>query len=38
VNRRLSAVLPDCLIELEIGALVVVEDTRYRVRKLPIGR
>jgi hypothetical protein len=26
------------LIPLEAGALTLIEDTRYRVRKLPIGR
>ena len=38
VNQRLSAVLAERLAELESGALVLVEDTRYRVRKLPTGR
>lgn len=38
VNRRLSTVLAERLAELESGALVLVEDARYRVRKLPIGR
>ena len=38
VNQRLSIVLAERLAELESGALVLVEDTRYRVRKLPIGR
>ena|SRR5438093_194463 len=37
VNRCLSAVVPERLAELESGALILVEDTRYRVRKLPIG-
>lgn len=37
VNQRLSAVLAECSAELEAGALILVEDTRYRVRKLPIG-
>ena len=36
VNRRLSAVLRERFRELESGALVLVEDSRYRVRKLPI--
>jgi predicted nuclease of predicted toxin-antitoxin system len=38
VNRRLATVLAERLAELELGALILVEDTRYRVRKLPIGR
>ena len=38
VNRRLSIILAERLAELEAGALILVEDTRYRVRKLPIGR
>ena len=38
VNQRLSAVLAERLADLESGVLIVVEDTRYRVRKLPIGR
>lgn len=36
VNERLSSVLADRLTELESGALILVEDTRYRIRKLPI--
>lgn len=38
VNRRLAIVLAERFADLESGALVLVEDTRYRVRKLPIGR
>ena len=38
VNARLSTVLNEQLAELESGALILVEDTRYRVRKLPIRR
>lgn len=38
VNQRLSTVLTERLADLESGALILVEDTRYRVRKLPIGR
>ena len=38
VNQRLSAMLAERLADLESGALILVEDTRYRVRKLPIGR
>lgn len=38
VNQRLGAVVAECSAALESGALILVEDTRYRVRKLPIGR
>jgi predicted nuclease of predicted toxin-antitoxin system len=38
VNQRLAAVLAARRVDLEAGALILVEDTRYRVRKLPIGR
>lgn len=38
VNRRLAVVLNECAAVLEAGVLISVEDTRYRVRKLPIGR
>ncbi len=38
VNQRLSAVLAERAADLDSGALIFVEDTRYRVRKLPIGR
>jgi predicted nuclease of predicted toxin-antitoxin system len=38
VNRRLASVLSKCSSELETGALVLVEEDRYRLRKLPIGR
>jgi predicted nuclease of predicted toxin-antitoxin system len=38
VNRRLATVLAERLAELEAGALILVEDSSYRVRKLPIGR
>src|SRR5262249_40792460 len=38
VNERLSAVLAEQAAVLEAGALILIEDTRYRVRKLPIGR
>src|SRR2546425_2477684 len=37
VNRHLATVLAERLAELESGVLILVEDTRYRVRKLPIG-
>jgi len=38
VNRHLSVVLSERLDDLESGALILIEDTRYRVRRLPIGR
>ena len=38
VNQRIAVVVAECLQDLEAGALVLIEDTRYRVRKLPIGR
>jgi predicted nuclease of predicted toxin-antitoxin system len=38
VNRRLSTVLNEQVTALESGALILVQDTRYRVRKLPILR
>jgi predicted nuclease of predicted toxin-antitoxin system len=38
VNQRLDAVLKERSAGLESGALILVEDARYRVRKLPIGR
>jgi predicted nuclease of predicted toxin-antitoxin system len=36
VNPRLSAVLHEQREVLEAGALILVEDARYRVRRLPI--
>ena len=38
VNGRLAVVLAERLPDLEAGALILVEDTRYRMRKLPITR
>jgi len=38
VDRRLSTVLDERRAELESGALILIEDTQYRVRKLPIRR
>ena len=38
VNRRLSTVLSERRTEIESGALILVEDTQYRVRRLPIRR
>jgi predicted nuclease of predicted toxin-antitoxin system len=37
VNRRLATVINERRADLESGALILVEDARYRVRKLPIG-
>ena len=34
--RRLDAVLPNVLAHLERGAIVIIEDARYRVRLLPL--
>jgi predicted nuclease of predicted toxin-antitoxin system len=36
VNRRLDAVLSEQISALQSGALILVEDTRYRIRMLPI--
>ena len=38
VHRHLATVLSERRAELESGALILVEDTQYRVRRLPIGR
>lgn len=38
VNTRLSTVLTERSADLESGVLILVQDTRYRVRKLPIRR
>jgi predicted nuclease of predicted toxin-antitoxin system len=38
VNARLGPVLAERAVELETGALILVEDSRYRVRSLPIRR
>ena len=38
VNERLATVLRERTADLESGVLILVEDTRYRVRKLPIRR
>ncbi len=38
VNQRLAAVLAERAADLEAGALILVEDRRYRVRKLPFAR
>jgi predicted nuclease of predicted toxin-antitoxin system len=37
VNRHLAIVLAERVTELESGALILVEDARYRVRRLPFG-
>ena len=36
VNRRLAVVLSEQALALESGALILVEDARYRIRRLPI--
>jgi predicted nuclease of predicted toxin-antitoxin system len=36
VNQRLSAVLHEQREALDVGALILVEDSRYRMRRLPI--
>jgi predicted nuclease of predicted toxin-antitoxin system len=38
VNRRLAAVLAERFADLDAGALILVEDSRYRIRRLPISR
>jgi predicted nuclease of predicted toxin-antitoxin system len=37
VNQRLATVLSERAQELALGSLILVEDARYRLRKLPIG-
>lgn len=37
VIDRLTAVLADTMAALERGAVVIVEESRHRIRKLPIG-
>jgi predicted nuclease of predicted toxin-antitoxin system len=37
VRPRLFKILSECETDLNAGAVVVVEETRYRVRRLPIG-
>ncbi len=38
VNAKLASVLSQEPASLETGSLVLIEDVRYRIRKLPIGR
>jgi predicted nuclease of predicted toxin-antitoxin system len=38
VNEHLASVLADRLPDLEAGSLILVEDTRCRIRRLPFGR
>ena len=37
VIARLERALPDCMEALNAGAIIVVEDARHRVRRLPLG-
>ena len=37
VNSRLFTVLSECTENLKKGAIIIVEDHRYRVRNLPLG-
>ena len=36
VNGRLASVLGERLPELEAGSLILIEDARYRLRRLPL--
>jgi predicted nuclease of predicted toxin-antitoxin system len=36
VNSRLFRVIAECAAELASGAIIIVEDERFRVRRLPI--
>ena len=36
VNRRLHVILQETALDLEQGAIISVDETRYRVRRLPI--
>ena len=38
VIQRLASILETCRLALENGAVVVVEDSRHRIRQLPIGK
>ncbi len=35
--KRLSTVLQDCIPALQDGAVVIVEEARHRIRRLPVG-
>jgi predicted nuclease of predicted toxin-antitoxin system len=37
VTPKVQRVLEDCRADLEAGAIVIVEDTRYRLRRLPLA-
>ena len=36
VNPRLFRVIAECAVELASGAIIIIEDERFRVRQLPI--
>lgn len=38
VNPRIGSVIAERQLELESGALILIEDSRYRLRTLPIGK
>ncbi|MDP2054676.1 MAG: DUF5615 family PIN-like protein [Acidobacteriota bacterium] len=38
VNLQIASVIAERQLELEAGALIVIEDARYRLRTLPIGQ
>ena len=38
VNRHVSGILAERASDLDAGALILVEDARYRIRRLPIAR
>lgn len=38
VNPRLFRVIGDCESDLDSGAIIIIEDQGYRVRRLPIRR
>ena len=38
INRRLSAVLAESTVALQNGAIISVDETKHRVRLLPVGK